>query len=91
MKVYREDVWWHDPVTMSVDYYPAGLYEEGERDEPTLRIPLRSLPKLVQWLDENGYIKPRFDTRLRDEDLKITHRLLDLLEVRAEGIGGDGA
>lgn len=83
-QVYREDVWWQDPLTNSLAYYRAGLYEEGEEQEPTLRVPLRSLPKLVQWLDENGYIKPRLDAQLREEDLKITHRLLDLLELRGE-------
>jgi len=36
-------------------------------------------------LDEAGWIKPRLDERLRAEDLKITHRLLDILEKKIPG------
>jgi hypothetical protein len=36
--------------------------------------------QLIPILEEQGLLRPRLDERLRVEDLKITHRLIDLLE-----------
>ncbi|MFC1924258.1 hypothetical protein ACFLXA_02710 [Chloroflexota bacterium] len=68
------DEWWHfkggwkEPCTQITD------------DDIDIRIPSMYLHGLIKALDEQGYIKPRLDERLRTEDLKITHRLLDVIE-----------
>lgn len=62
-------------------YYGPGMYVDGVEEEPTYTIPERAISRgLVALLESEGYLKPRLDERLRTEDLKITHRLLDLLE-----------
>lgn len=58
----------------------AGHYEEGTKPDIELRVSAEDMQMLIHALDEAGWIKPRLDERLRAEDLKITHRLLDLLE-----------
>ena len=85
MKVYREGYWHLVPSERSVVYIPAGEYEPGvmlsdEERQGFTYIDTNHLSSLIEFLDKEGYIKPRLDTRLREEDLKITHRLLDLLE-----------
>ena len=42
----------------------------------------REMRQLIPVLEASGLIVPRLDERLRTEDLKITHRLLDLLEKK---------
>ena len=85
MQVYREGHWYSDLSRRSIVYVPAGVYEvdvtyTDEERERWIYIPCEFLTSLAEFLDKEGYIKPRLDTRLREEDLKITHRLLDLLE-----------
>lgn len=69
--------------------YDAWFYRRPGYYEPSLELPDDSIEhkidssairQLIQALDEAGWIKPRLDERLRAEDLKITHRLLDIIE-----------
>ena len=84
---YRRAVWFRDFASASLCYIPAGVYEPGVAAEPTIAIPDDALRSLVEALDELGLIKPRLDERLRAEDLKITHRLLDIIERAVEDEG----
>lgn len=72
--------WYYDPREAGIVLTEPGLKEVGARAEALLRIPDEFLPGLVELLEEMGYIKPRLDDKLRADDLKIIHRLLDLLD-----------
>lgn len=76
-------VWVLNPVSASWDFYPAGRFEEGTARSPLKSVSDDEIVHLVRALDEAGVIKPRLDDRLRAEDLKITHRLLDIIERNA--------
>jgi hypothetical protein len=81
-KVYREGHWFVDASLAGFLYAPAGYYEVNIEPDKTgwLYITFEQVRQLIPFLDEQGFIKPRLDERLRNEDLKITHRLLDLLD-----------
>ena len=81
-KVYHRGQWWLDPSWRSWNYSPAGYYEEGIKLEPTITVDGEAVRQLITALDEAGWIVPRLDVRLRGEDLKITHRPLDILEKK---------
>ena len=78
--------WIYDSRILGIRFLPAGMYDTSkfydEAPEGSFEIPYDIIPSLITFLDENGFIKPRLDTRLREEDLKITHRLFDLLEKK---------
>jgi hypothetical protein len=76
---YRESRWFLNPGWMSWEKTKPGFYPEGAVAEVELRIDSEDIRKLIQALDEAGWIVPRLDVRLREEDLKITPRLIDLL------------
>lgn len=57
----------------------AGDYPEFAVAEFDKELCFTELPSLIEALEAGGYLRPRLDERLRTEDLKITHRLLDLL------------
>lgn len=75
-----EGGWYYDPSMRGFAYTPPGVYETGTVITPSKYLSEREARQLVEVLEQEGYIKPRLDERLRTEDLKITHRLLDLLE-----------
>ena len=64
-------------------YLKPGYYEPGVMHQPEdflHQITAQEIESLIRKLDEAGWIKPRLDERLRREDLKITHRVIDLLD-----------
>ena len=79
-KIYRPGHWWLDVPRGSWNYSPAGYYEEGVAAEPSLIINGEAVRQLIAALDEAGWIVPRLDVRMGAEDLKITHRLLDIID-----------
>jgi hypothetical protein len=81
-KVYYDGRWFWDYTYAGWFYMPEGYYEVGVEHDRTGWLFLNQIQveKLIKKLDEEGIIKPRLDERLRQEDLKITHRLLDLLD-----------
>lgn len=81
-KIYLDGQWFFDDSMRGFWYQPAGYYEIAvEPDRADWKfISDREAQQLIPKLEDEGYIKPRLDERLRTEDLKITHRLLDLLE-----------
>jgi len=74
--------WFVDNSRLALCRTVAGEREIGEYAEVDFEISMRDIPKLVIALEESGFIKPRLDERLRVEDLKITHRLLDIIEKK---------
>lgn len=60
----------------------AGYREINSEPEIDITIIDRDIDSLIKALDEAGWIKSRLDERLRAEDLKITHRLFDLLDKK---------
>ncbi len=86
MKTFFEGRWTTLPESGDIVYFRPGEYEEGELRTPDVVIPRTAVSKLVAYLDEAGYIKPRLDERLRAEDLKITHRLLDTVQRLVEKV-----
>ena len=86
-KVYQESMWIRNAAIGggAYCYIPAGYYEISlttDFDPDWKYVTDRELHTLIPLLERDGFIKPRLDERLRAEDLKITHRLLDLLEKK---------
>ena len=80
MKVYQKPLWAKSNNHQGLNFYCGGFFEEGEQRVPTKTLYFEEIPPLVEALENEGFLKPRLDERLRTEDLKITHRLLDLLD-----------
>ena len=81
-KVYSPAIWYLDVSHRSWNLLKAGMYTPGLMSDPedtVVSIQETDVFLLIKALDEAGWIKPRLDERLRTEDLKIIHRLLDLL------------
>ena len=79
-KTWRDARWFYHFALASWVLIKAGEYEEGESPEIKLSLSDESVRMLITELDKEGWIKPRLDERLRVEDLKITHRLLDIID-----------
>ena len=62
----------------------AGAHLIAEQPEIILEVRAKDIEMLIRTLDEAGWIKPRLDERLRTEDLKITHRLLDIIDQKVK-------
>jgi hypothetical protein len=81
----RKACWMRDPRERAFCYYATAWVEESvrfsETPRPDIVLSDEAIPLLITALEEAGYIKPRLDERLRVEDLKITHRLMDMLDV----------
>lgn len=80
-KRYFDGRWHYRPVFDEWGYYEPGERDPAVQSEPDMAIRGDVVRQLIQRLDEEGWIVPRLDERLRDEDLKITHRLLDVVDA----------
>ena len=74
--------WFHDPSLRAVMYVAPGAYEDNVEPPIAKSLTVVEATQLIPVLEEMGLITPRLDERLRVEDLKITHRLLDLLDAK---------
>lgn len=81
-KVYYEPAWEFVPHLHELRFYPDGYYPAGEQREPKKIIKGQEINLLIKALDREGLIKPTLDDKVRKEDLKITHRLLDIMEEK---------
>lgn len=81
---HREGRWGLNHVHRRWEYYPPGMFEPAVAQNPAIVLEPEVVRQLIAALDETGWIVPRLDERLRAEDLRITHRLLDLLEQRGK-------
>lgn len=83
MKIWADSRWYFDQAKDSWCLTKPGEHEPGLSDiEVMIKIQSRDVEALIKELDKNGWIKPRLDERLRAEDLKITHRLLDIIQAQ---------
>ena len=80
--VYRKGSWWFSPMLRAFHYVPAGNYEQGVdlSEFVSLTIDWSEAMDLVPELERYGLLQPRMDEKLHVEDLKVTHRLIDLLD-----------
>ena len=81
---YFEGGWHRDMGLRGFQYVAPGMYDEStwtQRADKVLSD--QEARQLIPVLEAHGFLLPRLDERLRVEDLKITHRLLDLLEKMA--------
>ena len=82
-----EGKWFFDHSYNSWCYLKPGSYVPGEmpsEEDYLHQISAEETRALIRELDDAGWIKPRLDERLRADDLKITHRLIDLLAKRGK-------
>ena len=82
VKVQCGGRWWLDLPGYQWCYSPLGSYDPSVQREPTVRIDGDAARQLITALEEAGWIVPGLDEWLRTEDLRITHRLLDIVEKR---------
>ncbi len=61
-----------------------GAYLIAAMPEIVTEVRANDVQSLLFVLDREGWIKPRLDERLRAEDLKITHRLLDIIDAKVK-------
>lgn len=80
--VQFEGGWLVDRARGGFGYIEPGYYDPAVKlPEPVLFITERQVRGgLIALLESEGLITPRLDERLRTEDLKITHRVIDLLD-----------
>lgn len=74
-----EGHWVLDIDTLEVAYIPPGEYPENERPEATIRVSTHLLPSLFEMARDGGLLPVTPQRASREEDLKIIHRLLDLM------------
>lgn len=80
-KVFIQGHWYQELERDLISFVPDGYYEIGQLlPIPVISLNHQQLASLLKWADEQGHLKPRLDERLRVEDLKITHRLIDIIE-----------
>ena len=84
-KRYFEGRWFFNEAFNAWCYLKPGYYEPASlpgQEDFLHQIDAQTIQNLIRRLDEEGWIKPRLDERLRTEDLKIMHRLLDIIQQR---------
>lgn len=77
---FVEAHWYMDHSLRAFCYVPPGDYDEGVSIDPSIIVPWKAALALIPELEAEGLLKPKLDQSLRTEDLKITHRLLDIIE-----------
>lgn len=85
MERYVEPHWIVDYPTAQIRHFQGGYLTPGEVIPASMYdviIPSYYIPELVQFLTDKGYVKPTMTNGSREEDLKIVHRLLDLMEKK---------
>ncbi len=88
-KVLQRGRWYYSQMHSALRHTRPGYYDPGVELDIDIEVSSwDDIPSLVEALEEAGYIKPRLDERLRTEDLKITHRALDIID-RLTGGGVD--
>ena len=79
-KIWIDSHWFYSYEKDAWVLTGAGAHLIAEKPEIILEVRAKDIEMLIRKLDEAGWIKPRLDERLRSEDLKITHRVIDLLD-----------
>lgn len=85
-QVWMNGMWFRDIGTPFIKHIRPGFRNPMEFAKPEdidVIIDVMTVPDLIKVLESGGYLTPRLDERLRSEDLKITHRLLDIIQGKA--------
>lgn len=90
VKVHHPTRWYFDPRLASWQLLRAGNYEEAVDHEADVTLSVEDTETLITALNDAGWIKPRLDDQVRQDDLKVTHRLLDIVEKLVEPELGQG-
>jgi hypothetical protein len=83
MKVWHEGHWFEDIACHMWRYVKPGEYEAGVSlpdDACSHAVTFTEMKILIECLDGSGWLRPRLDDKARQDDLKVVHRLIDLLE-----------
>jgi len=81
--MWMDGRWFFDVPLASWRYIAAGEYEPASSvtdEQITHSLSLREVDQLLDTLKEAHWIKPEVNMQLREEDVKIIHRLLDIIE-----------
>jgi len=84
---YRGGGWIYDDFTREVVYIEPHEREEGtliDRQYVSIVIPFEHVQDLVHLLEQKGLFVPKMTRKTRDPDLKIIHRLMDIIEKQVE-------
>ena len=76
MKDWWQGGWMHEPIRGLCYWRPQQLEEGMEAPPPDIVIPDKAYYHLKEWLKEHEHHIVKTD---RTEDLKIIHRLLDIM------------
>ncbi len=81
-KRYFEPRWFSDNMRSGISYWPGGEGEPGTQydHKKCTFIPMSALHTLLPFLFNNGYLNTFLTTTSREDDLKVSHRLLDVIE-----------
>lgn len=81
-KLYEKPFWFRDMARQGVFHWPGGEIKEFETvplDKCTF-LGSEDINSLIKFLYEEGSLNHLFKFESREPDLKITHRLLDIIE-----------
>jgi len=81
-KIKVDSHWLYEVKSGCFEYYEETYIEEEKMYElkPSIRIGMRKAHKLVEFMREEGHLPKNVDEDIRKDDLKITHRHLDIIE-----------
>jgi len=77
--------WRFNYETGAIVHVKAGEYNHGQlipQEAYDVIIPQMYQAELIDFMDKQNMVKPKMDNQSRAEDLKIVHRLLDVMEKR---------
>ncbi len=80
--MWKESFWYVDYSRRALCRTRAGEYTEGSIIEVEMEVDFFHLPGLVEAARDNGLIPIQMSPEGRGEDLKIVHRLLDIMEAK---------
>ena len=83
-KVKIDATWDYDVIANRLEFYESTVAEPGEVDdrEPDVVLSRRQAHMLVNFMENQGMLQKRIDESVRQDDLKVTHRLLDIMEEK---------
>ncbi|TDX44315.1 hypothetical protein [Orenia marismortui] len=83
-KIYIEGRWIKNVLKNQFEYYNGAYIAPDEIDnrKPDVVINQEQAHKLVKFMEKQGFLHQTVDDKVRNEDLKITHRLLDIMESK---------
>lgn len=83
-KVHHPTRWYFNPRWAHWELHRAGEYEEAVEHTADVTLSIEDTETLIAALNDAGWIKPRLDDKVRQDDLKVTHRLIDIVDKLVE-------